>query len=264
MRCLRNHLRCASGFTLIELLVVILIIAILIAVSAPSFLGQTGKAQDSAAEQYLTYGYRATNTWAINHTGADPVADAACHSAAQGSYCSIAGVVGAINAVEPELSASAGTGNCAVDVASNPEPKNHIFVESANGGNLILCNDPEQRFCTLQVSGHALTHPASCDNAVVGVVGNVDPPVLGGQGSGGVTLTTTDGTWDGTPTLTYQWQSASSSSGPWSDISGETANSHLVTGPEASAGTWLRAKVTAIEGDNVGVAYTDSFQANNP
>lgn len=42
------------GFTLIELLVVILIIAILIAVAAPSFLKQKDKAHDSSAQQTLS------------------------------------------------------------------------------------------------------------------------------------------------------------------------------------------------------------------
>lgn len=43
-----------QGFTLIELLVVILIIAILIAVAAPSFLNQKDKAYNSSAQQTLS------------------------------------------------------------------------------------------------------------------------------------------------------------------------------------------------------------------
>lgn len=52
----------SRGFTLIELLVVILVIVILIAVAAPSFLGQTYKAQDSMTKQSLALAYRAART----------------------------------------------------------------------------------------------------------------------------------------------------------------------------------------------------------
>lgn len=48
-----------GGFTLIEVLVGITIIAVLIGIAAAVFLGQTSKAEDSEAKQYLALAYKA-------------------------------------------------------------------------------------------------------------------------------------------------------------------------------------------------------------
>ena len=53
LKMMRTRLNKDEGFTLIELMVVVLIIAILVAIAIPTFLGQRKNAQDSAAKSNL-------------------------------------------------------------------------------------------------------------------------------------------------------------------------------------------------------------------
>jgi len=50
---MRERLRQEEGFTLIELMVVVLIIAVLVAIAVPSFIGFRSRAQDRAAQAEL-------------------------------------------------------------------------------------------------------------------------------------------------------------------------------------------------------------------
>lgn len=53
LKLMRSRLSKEEGFTLIELMVVVLIIAILVAIAIPTFLGQRRNAQDRAAQSNL-------------------------------------------------------------------------------------------------------------------------------------------------------------------------------------------------------------------
>src|SRR5881275_2689262 len=55
--------RTEEGFTLIELMVVVLIIAILLAIAIPSFLGARAKAQDRAAQSNARNALTAEKTY---------------------------------------------------------------------------------------------------------------------------------------------------------------------------------------------------------
>jgi type IV pilus assembly protein PilA len=56
-----------DGFTLIELLVVILVLAVLAALAIPSFINQTGKANDAEAKNNLQVAQRAMETYFLDH-----------------------------------------------------------------------------------------------------------------------------------------------------------------------------------------------------
>ena len=51
------------GFTLIELMIVVLIIAILVAIAVPTFLGQRTRAQDRAAQAHIRTGLLVQKTY---------------------------------------------------------------------------------------------------------------------------------------------------------------------------------------------------------
>jgi type IV pilus assembly protein PilA len=56
-----------EGFTLIELMVVVLIIAILLAIAIPTFLGARSKAQDRAAQSNLRNALTAEKTYYVDN-----------------------------------------------------------------------------------------------------------------------------------------------------------------------------------------------------
>jgi type IV pilus assembly protein PilA len=131
-----------GGFTLIELMVVLLIMAILLAIAIPTFLGVKGGAQNRAAQSDLTNA--ATSAKAV-YTNS-------------GSYGSIVSLVSGLQSAEPELSFGQG----AVSTASGPH---RISVAVSNDGLVMemaeqsangLCwyaQDNEEPTTTATISG---------------------------------------------------------------------------------------------------------------
>jgi type IV pilus assembly protein PilA len=63
LKLMRQRIQDDKGFTLIELMVVVLIIAILIAIAIPTFLGLRERAQDRAAQAELRDGLTAAKAY---------------------------------------------------------------------------------------------------------------------------------------------------------------------------------------------------------
>jgi type IV pilus assembly protein PilA len=80
-----------DGFTLIELMVVVLIIAILMAIAIPTFLGAQNKAKDRAAQSDLRNAITAVRTIATDDSGLFTNVNAANLLAAEGGLTFVAG-----------------------------------------------------------------------------------------------------------------------------------------------------------------------------
>jgi type IV pilus assembly protein PilA len=127
-----------AGFTLIELMVVLLILAILLAIAIPTFLGVTKSANDRAAQSNL-------NTALLN-------AKAQYQQNSQ-SYPTTANLITALTTAEPSLSF--------VSTASTDQ--NHVSVfTSADGNALVLAAYSAQTHnCWVVVDTPAVTAVAA-------------------------------------------------------------------------------------------------------
>jgi type IV pilus assembly protein PilA len=83
LKAFHNRMKDDKGFTLIELMVVVLIIAILIAIAIPTFLGLRKRAQDRAAQSNLRNALTAAKAYYTDEDTYDP-AGAEIFNAAQG------------------------------------------------------------------------------------------------------------------------------------------------------------------------------------
>ena len=121
-----------DGFTLIELMVVVLIIAILIAIAIPTFLGLRQRAQDRAAQSDLRNGLTAAKTFYTDNE----------------SYSGFDNTDGA--AIEPSLTWNAGA-------TVKGQVSVHVFAGDTDDVLLVGQSQSDRYFCIADDDGQTVT-----------------------------------------------------------------------------------------------------------
>ena len=126
---IRKGLQGDEGFTLVELMVVVLIIAILMAIAIPTFLGARQKAQDRAAQSNLRNALTAAKVFYVDGV----------------TYLStdIAGTITAYTALEPSLNFDtlANIANGTVSIVAASDTGVLLATESGSGTFFCVADD---------------------------------------------------------------------------------------------------------------------------
>lgn len=121
------------GFTLIELMIVVLIVAILVAIAIPTFLGQRKEAEDSAAKSNLRNAL--TTEKALYAGGLEAfTTDLDVLSAVEPSLFNVTGASPAVNTFDPVVVTTDGLGETVCIVALTPRGQYMAIWENESAG----------------------------------------------------------------------------------------------------------------------------------
>ncbi len=121
------------GFTLIELMIVVLIVAILVAIAIPTFLGQRKEAEDSAAKSNLRNAL--TTEKAFYAGGAQTfTTDLDLLQAIEPSLFNVTGASPAVNTFDPVVLSMDGAGETICIVALTPRGEYMAIWENHAAG----------------------------------------------------------------------------------------------------------------------------------
>lgn len=196
-----------QGFTIVELLIVIVVIAILAAISIVAFTGIQNKAITASLQSDLSNAAKQLKLYYTANgaypTSIDPVTY--CPTPADTNYC----LKPSDNVVFTNYSANN---------ASNP-PTFSLNARHTNGTQFYVSEN---------------TNPSGSSDTFT-------MAAISGTARTGSTLTAGALT-PSAATVTRQWQRASATTGPWTDISGATANTYAI--PAGDIGMYVRVSAT--------------------
>ena len=210
-----------SGFTIVELLVVIVIIGILAGITIVSYAGITNKAIAAGLQTELSSASRKFSLYRVMYDSYPSSLDeAGCPVApnTDSDYC---------------IKYSEGT----TFAYTSSGPSNYILTYTKSNISWRVTDD--------------LT-PFAFSTTPITAITNITGAILIGQ-----TLTAGSVT-PAEATVSYQWQSSTSSNGTYSDVSGETSNKHVITAGDV--GKYFKVSVTGT-GDYAGTMLSTATPA---
>jgi len=134
-------------------------------------------------------------------------------------------------------------------------------ISSANSSSYVLTADDSSKYVRVQVylagSAGADGIAYSISTAKVGAPYNTVAPAITGTLRVGNVQTVSTGTWSGSPTYTYQWQTSSDGIA-WANIGGATNSTYTIT--YSIADLRLRAQVSATNATDTATATSQVVQ----